>query len=97
MTTWVNSQFPRPDFHRQVQRHYGLQNQVDPNLRGLVVCAWGAHGSYMDQDETVFGWIESMCKPHALGLTREGHPRHPLYVPFKVELVPFTGRKRIIS
>ena len=25
MTTWVNSQFPRPDFHRQVQRHYGLQ------------------------------------------------------------------------
>ena len=26
MTTWVNSQFPRPDFHRQVQRHYGLQN-----------------------------------------------------------------------
>jgi hypothetical protein len=28
MTTWVNSQFPRPDFHRQVQRHYGLQGTV---------------------------------------------------------------------
>src|SRR5208282_1077942 len=28
MTTWVNSQFPRPDFHRQVQRHYGLQTQI---------------------------------------------------------------------
>src|SRR5271166_7066627 len=28
MTTWVNSQFPRPDFHRQVHRHYGLQNSV---------------------------------------------------------------------
>ena len=28
MTTWVNSQFPRPDFHRQVQRHYGLQNKA---------------------------------------------------------------------
>ena len=25
MTTWINSQFPRPDFHRQVQRHYGLR------------------------------------------------------------------------
>ena len=25
ITTWVHSQFPRPDFHRQVQRHYGLQ------------------------------------------------------------------------
>src|SRR5271165_2311194 len=31
MTTWVNSQFPRPDFHRQVQRHYGLQNPVRPS------------------------------------------------------------------
>ena len=27
MTTWVNSQLPRPDSHRQVQRHYGLQYQ----------------------------------------------------------------------
>jgi hypothetical protein len=31
MTTWVNSQFPRLDFHRQVQRHYGLQNSVCPH------------------------------------------------------------------
>src|SRR5262249_1972068 len=30
MTTWVNSQFPRPDFHRQVQRHYGLQDTLNP-------------------------------------------------------------------
>src|SRR5271157_5656618 len=30
MTTWVNSQFPRPDFHRQVRRHYGLQNDSRP-------------------------------------------------------------------
>jgi hypothetical protein len=38
MTTWVNSQFPQPDFHRQVQRHYGLQTQIltlsDPKIRG---------------------------------------------------------------
>ena len=26
ITTRINSQFPRPDFHRQVQRHYGLQS-----------------------------------------------------------------------
>jgi len=69
-------------------------NQVNPDLRGLVVCAWGAHGSYMDQDETVLGWIESLCKPQALGLTRDGHPRHPLYVPYTVELVPFTGTEK---
>src|SRR5271157_3987011 len=38
MTTWVNSQFPQPDFHRQVQRHYGLQTQIltlsDPKISG---------------------------------------------------------------
>src|SRR6516165_2420789 len=32
MTTWVNSQFPRPDFHRQVHRHYGLHNKLRPKL-----------------------------------------------------------------
>ena len=32
MTTWINSQFPRPDFHRQVQRYYGLQDtEIPPN------------------------------------------------------------------
>jgi len=30
MTTWINSQFPRPDFHRRVQRHYGLQDTGIP-------------------------------------------------------------------
>ena len=32
MTTWINSQFPRPDFHRQVQRHYGLQDTRFPSV-----------------------------------------------------------------
>ena len=33
MTTWINSQFPRPDFHRRVQRHYGLQDTGFPPHR----------------------------------------------------------------
>ena len=43
---------------------------------------------------TVLGLIESLCKPQALGLTRDGHPRHPLYVPYEAELVPFTGTEK---
>ena len=35
MTTWINSQFPRPDFHRQVQRHYGLQDTGFPPALGV--------------------------------------------------------------
>src|SRR5271166_1861574 len=35
MTTWINSQFPRPDFHRRVQRHYGLQDTGIPSDTGI--------------------------------------------------------------
>jgi hypothetical protein len=57
----------------------------------LVVCAWGMHGTYMDQDLTVLGWIADLCEPMALGVTKDGNPRHPLYVPYAAELAPFAG------
>jgi len=28
-------------------------------------------------------------QPLALGVTKDGHPRHPLYVPYSAEKVPF--------
>ncbi|WP_018390874.1 DUF1643 domain-containing protein [Ancylobacter sp. FA202] len=55
---------------------------------GLVVCAWGAHGGHLGQDETALGWIGSH-KRFALGLTKAGHPRHPLYVGSAADLVEF--------
>lgn len=57
----------------------------------LIVCAWGVHGAYMDQDLTVLGWIEHL-NPKCLGLSKDGHPRHPLYLPKKVNLQEFKGR-----
>ncbi len=47
---------------------------------GLIVCAWGSHGSHMGQDETVLGWLPPKSKLFALGFTGSGHPRHPLYL-----------------
>lgn len=64
-----------------------------PEDEGLVVCAWGTHGAYMGQDQTVLGWIEGICRPMALGITKDGQPRHPLYVPYTTEIVPFTRRR----
>jgi hypothetical protein len=58
-------------------------------IPGPVVCAWGRHGTYMGRDEIVMGWIEDLCAPMCLGLTRDGHPRHPLYVSYAARLVPF--------
>ncbi len=55
---------------------------------GLIVCAWGAHGGHLGQDETAIGWIGARDR-FALGLTKGGHPRHPLYFPADAERVGF--------
>ena len=55
---------------------------------GLIVCAWGAHAAGHEfHVEEVRGWLDPKKQFH-LGLTREGHPRHPLYVPFDTPLRP---------
>ena len=64
------------------------------HLRGPVICAWGAHGAFMDQDLTVLGWLDNEAiKPVCLGLTHGGHPKHPLYVRADAPLIPFKGRR----
>ena len=58
---------------------------------GIVICAWGAHGGHLGQDEIALGWLDrERC--YALGLTKDGHPRHPLYLPLTAELTRFSGR-----
>jgi hypothetical protein len=57
----------------------------------MVVVAWGAYGTYMDQGKTVLGSIKDACEPMCLGVTKDGHPKHPLYVRYGAELVPFMG------
>lgn len=58
----------------------------------IVVCAWGAHGQHAERLVQVrrklllagFGG-KLLC----LGLTKYGHPRHPLYVPYAEPLKEF--------
>jgi hypothetical protein len=47
---------------------------------GIIIAAWGAHGAEGDQGGIVRGWMYDPDVYH-LGLTKEGHPRHPLYLP----------------
>jgi hypothetical protein len=66
-------------------------------LEGLhvrpVVCGWGVHGEHMGQDLAVLGWLADLgVQPLALGVTKDGHPRHPLYLPKNAELLPFVRR-----
>ena len=58
--------------------------------RALVVCAWGVHGDHRSQNAVVLEWLRALdVHPQCLGVTRAGHPRHPLYVPYTTELIPF--------
>jgi len=60
-----------------------------PNMKGIVVCAWGAHGTYMNQAETVLGWLDDAAvTPMALLLTKNDQPRHPLYLKSSLEPAP---------
>lgn len=65
---------------------------------GLIICAWGAHGGHLDQDETMLGWIEMANHREApvvaLGRTSAGFPRHPLYLPSSAIPQPYNGRKQ---
>lgn len=54
---------------------------------GKIICAWGANGSHLGQDEQVLGWIEKPA--YALKITAGGHPGHPLYIPSKAVPLPF--------
>ncbi len=46
-----------------------------------VVCGWGVHGAHLGQGAAMRGLLAARGIPlWHLGLTRDGHPRHPLYV-----------------
>lgn len=67
-----------PDNKDAFDRELG---ELDGRPAPIVLCAWGAHGGHMDQDEEVLGWIDwPDINPQCLGVTKDGFPRHPLYM-----------------
>lgn len=62
--------------------------QSRPNTQ--VVCAWGAHGWWCDRDADVVDMArQAGVKLYCLGLTKGGHPAHPLYLPLNRETIPY--------
>jgi hypothetical protein len=55
-----------------------------------VIAAWGTHASLNSRACTVMRLLADAGVPlHCLGTTRQGHPRHPLYVPAAAPLEPY--------
>ena len=56
-----------------------------------VLCAWGNHGAHRGQGQSVLELLLASSKPLlALGMTGSGHPRHPLYVPYRSQPRPWS-------
>lgn len=45
----------------------------------LTVCAWGTKGGHLGRDAHVLRMLATVPL-HALDITKDGHPKHPLYV-----------------
>lgn len=55
-----------------------------------ILAAWGVHGMHRDQARHALADLECSGRPIlCLGTTKDGHPRHPLYVSYKVKPRPF--------
>ncbi len=57
----------------------------------LIVCAWGTHGAHLARGGAVGRLLRATgCPLHHLGLTKDGHPKHPLYIGYGQVPVPWT-------
>lgn len=76
-----------PDRLRDAPDPIGPQNDavlslVQPLAR-QTICGWGAHSCWPSRGRTL---RERLKRPlYHLGLTRDGQPRHPLYLPYSAQ------------
>jgi len=59
------------------------------DISDLTICGWGVHGTLHHRQRTI---PNSLSGPlHALGTTKAGQPRHPLYVAYSVSPSPWSS------
>lgn len=56
-----------------------------------TIVAWGTSGIYQQRDQAVLALLHHHASQslYCLGTTRNGCPRHPLYIPHSAVLVPY--------
>jgi hypothetical protein len=64
---------------------------IDKAIEGCstIVVSWGTKGRLLGRDRQVLQLLVGKQNVYCLGVTKDGHPRHPLYVRGDTRLVPF--------
>lgn len=55
----------------------------------IRIAAWGVHGKHLGRGETIKTMLPFL---HCLGLTKDGFPKHPLYLPKEQRAEPYNYR-----
>lgn len=54
----------------------------------LVIAAWGTHGAHLNRGPQMAEILHATGKPvYTLGLSKHGHPKHPLYISYRQDPV----------
>lgn len=83
------------------------QNPVGPDndsvlLQGAewadrIIAAWGTHGAHMGRGAKVAQMLAQTGVDLAhLGLSKAGHPKHPLYLPYAQQPEPWTQTPSLV-
>jgi len=55
-----------------------------------VIAGWGTHGTHLNRGPAVEALLRTTGNPlHHLGLTKDGHPKHPLYIAYRQNPMPW--------
>lgn len=55
-----------------------------------IVVAWGTDGGFLNRDRRALDIIGQPV--HCLGVTKDGYPKHPLYIKGDTQPIPYHGR-----
>ncbi|TMM52357.1 DUF1643 domain-containing protein [Sulfitobacter sabulilitoris] len=57
-----------------------------------IIAAWGTHGAHLERGRDVALLLARSGRPlFHLGLSKAGHPKHPLYLPYTQQPQPWNG------
>ena len=78
--------------HPDPRSYEANADYLDAAIKADHVAAWGVNGGLMARDFAQYLTAKEEARiTWCLGVTKEGHPRHPLYVPNSTVLQPWRG------